>query len=124
MAIKNVGDVVLTVNGVDLDITAFSEEFTTGFKKVKTMNKTGKTRVVQKGSSDIQLSAEVIIPDDLSSDIKWEEVEDAVIVVESESGNRATTYTECYVESFSNSYQVDGETARSVNFFALDKVEE
>ncbi|WP_201594797.1 hypothetical protein [Psychrobacter fulvigenes] len=117
-----VGTIVLTVDGVEYDCTSASPKFMTGKKPVATMNRQGRTRKKTKTTSSITLSVEVIIPE--TGDINWGAIEDGRVTIESLDGGHRTTYTGCEATDVSESYKLDGEAVRSIEMFALDKIEE
>lgn len=117
-----VGTIVLYVNGREFDCSSVSPKEQTGHKAVPSMNKEGRVRKKTKTIKSISLSAEVFV--DENDDFDWASVEDARIVVESIDGGKRTTYVDCTVTDVSESYKLDGEAARSIEMFALNKIEE
>ncbi|ENX48762.1 MULTISPECIES: hypothetical protein [Acinetobacter] len=122
MAEKAVGTIVLSVNGDEYDCVSCSPKTETGKKPVKTMNRSRKVTHTTDGIETHALDVVVIIPD--GKDINWLEVEDARISIESLSGKFRETFIDCTTQSMSDSYEVDGETRRSLTMFALDKLGE
>lgn len=117
-----VGTIVLTVNGREFDCSSISPKIQAGRKAVATMNREGRVRKKTKTVKSIALSLEVFV--DEIDDFDWESVEDARIVVESIDGGKRTTYLDCSVTDVSESYKTDGEATRSLEMFALNKIEE
>lgn len=117
-----VGTIVLYVDGQEFDCISFSPKIEAGRKPVPTMNKTGRVRKTTKTIKSISLSVEVVIPE--TGDIDWGSVDDALLVIESLDGTKRTSYQDCGVTSYSESYKLDGEAVRSLEMYALDMVEE
>lgn len=117
-----VGAIVMYVDGQEYDCNSINVKSATGRKPVPTMNSEGRVRKKTKTISSTTLSVEVFI--DEENDKNWDKVEDARIVVESIDGGKRTTYLECSVTDVSDSYKVEGEAVRSLEMFALNKIEE
>lgn len=117
-----VGAIVLYVNGREFDCNSVSPKIMAGRKPVPSMNKEGRVRKKTKTIKSIGLSLEVFV--DEIDDFDWESVEDARVVVESIDGGKRTTYIDCSVTDVSESYKIDGEATRSLEMFALNKIEE
>ena len=117
-----VGTIVLTVNGREFDCGSVSPKIMAGRKSVPTMNREGRVRKKTKTIKSISLSVEVFV--DEIDDFDWLGVEDARIVIESIDGGKRTTYVDCSVTDVSESYKTDGEATRSLEMFALNKIEE
>lgn len=116
-----VGAIVLTVNSVEYEVTKLSPSFNTGRKMVKTMNSSGQIKGFSKGIQTISLGISVVIP--LLGDIDWSTVEGAKITVAPLSpGGQTTTYQNCCVTDFSESYSVENEATRDVNLFATNRI--
>ncbi len=123
MADENiVGMVVLTVDGADYDCTSVTPKMETGRKAVPTMNRQGRTRKKTRTTSSITLSLEVVIPE--TGDIAWEDISDGRVTVQSLEGGHRVTYTGCEATEVSEAYKVDGESVRSIEMFALNKIVE
>lgn len=116
-----VGTIVLTVDGNEYDCVSASPKMTTGRKLVQVMNRKQRNKKTKTNRS-ITLSVEVVIPE--TGDILWEDIEDGLITIESQDGGHRVSYTGCEATEVSESYKVDGETVRSIEMFAIDKVVE
>ena len=123
MSEEAVGFIILGVNGDEYDCASFSTTKTTGNRPIATMNRTREVKYKSKGLRTYALTVAVVIPDG-KDQINWLEVEDARISIESLSGKFRETFIDCTTQSMSDSYEVDGETRRSLTMFALDKLGE
>ena len=118
-----VGIIVMSVNGQDYDCNSCTPKTETGNKPIKTMNRTGRVKYKSKGITTYTLDVSVVIPDGKDT-VKWAEIEDARISLESPTGNYRRTYIDCNVQTVSDAYSVDGETRRDLTMFALDELDE
>lgn len=118
-----VGAIVMSFNGLDYDVSRVTATITTGNRAIPTMNRKQRVKFKAKGITTYQLTASVVIPDRRDS-VKWLEVDDARISIESPTGNYRETFIDCNVVSISQSYDVNGETMRDLELFCLDYLDE
>jgi len=123
MAKKYVGNIVMEVDSVDVEV--FSLEVTRGSlrKVVKTMNRKGRAAGSVELTPDFTLRAEVVIPK--TGDLDWDAIDDAKITISpKEGGGKRVSYLECGVTDVGERYNVDDEARRTLDMYALDKIEE
>ncbi|ENV33918.1 hypothetical protein [Acinetobacter gerneri] len=123
MSEEVVGSIVMSVNGDDYDCAKFTSSTTTGTKPVPTMNRKQRIKYVAMGIRTFKLTASVVVPDGKDT-VKWLDVKDGRISIESPSGNYRETFIDCHVESVSASYDMNGETLRDLEMFCLDYLDE
>ncbi|MBK0063969.1 MULTISPECIES: hypothetical protein [unclassified Acinetobacter] len=122
MAEDSVGYIILTVDGQEYDCSSINPKKNSGKRPVPTMNSTGEVKYKSRGIKTYSLSISVVIPD--GKDLNWLEVEDARLSIESETGNFRETYIDFNVQDVSDSYEVNGETRRTLEGFALSYINE
>jgi hypothetical protein len=117
------GQIVMEVDGQEVEVTDLNVANATGRKLVKTMNRSGRAKGFARGIAEYGLSLTVVIP--LAGDIDWAAVEGAKITV-FPLGNeqKRESYLDCFVVSVGEKYQVDGEARRDLSMQALRKVAE
>ena len=118
-----VGVIVLTVDGREYDCASVTVNVQHSWKPVATMNRDMRVRKKARSNKSWTLSVSVIIPDG-ADPVNWADLSDARVTIESAEGGYRETYIDCSATDSSASYQVEGETRRDVNLFALDYVEE
>lgn len=117
-----VGTIVLTVNGQEFDCASVSPDVQAGRKLVSAMNSKGRANKQTRTTSSTSLSFDVYIPE--TGDFDWASIEDARLTVESIDGGHRTTYTGVGVTSVGEKYTDGSEAMRSIQAYAMDKVEE
>ena len=123
MSEEAVGFIILGVNGDEYDCASFSTTKTTGNRPIATMNRTREVKYKSKGLRTYALTVAVVIPDG-KDQINWLEVENARLSIESETGNFRETYVDFNVQTISDSYDVEGETRRNLEGFAMSYISE
>ena len=123
MAEKAVGSIVMSVDGQEYDCSKFTSKKTTGNKRILTMNRKLKAKFKAKGITVYDLTCSVVIPDGKDT-VDWDGVEGIRISIESPTGGFRETYTDCEVQEYSDSYDVNGETMRDLTLFAMDYLKE
>ena len=123
MAEEAVGSIVMSVDGQEYDCSKFTSKKTTGNKRILTMNRKLKAKFKAKGITVYDLTCSVVIPDGKDT-VDWDGVEGIRISIESPTGGFRETYTECEVQEYSDSYDVNGETMRDLTLFAMDYLKE
>ena len=123
MAEKAVGSIVMSVDGQEYDCSKFTSKKTTGKKRILTMNRKLKAKFKAKGITVYDLTCSVVIPDGKDT-VDWDGVEGIRISIESPTGGFRETYTDCEVQEYSDSYDVNGETMRDLTLFAMDYLKE
>ena len=87
------------------------------------MNRKLKAKFKAKGITVYDLTCSVVIPDGKDT-VDWDGVEGIRISIESPTGGFRETYTDCEVQEYSDSYDVNGETMRDLTLFAMDYLKE
>ncbi|MDS7693796.1 hypothetical protein N7562_06290 [Acinetobacter soli] len=123
MAEKAVGYIVLSINGEEYDCSTVNPTKNTGKRPIPTMNRTGEIRYTANGIKTYAVSVAVVVPDSKDT-LDWMGVEDARLSIESESGNFRETYIDFNVQEISDAYEVNGETRRNLQGFALSYINE
>ncbi|APV35203.1 hypothetical protein [Acinetobacter soli] len=123
MAEKAVGYIVLSINGKEYDCSTVNPTKNTGKRPIPTMNRTGEIRYTANGIKTYAVSVAVVVPDSKDT-VDWMGVEDARLSIESESGNFRETYIDFNVQEISDAYEVNGETRRNLQGFALSYINE
>lgn len=123
MAEEAVGSIVMSVDGQEYDCSKFTSKKTTGKKRILTMNRKLKAKFKAKGITVYDLTCSVVIPDGKDT-VDWDGVEGIRISIESPTGGFRETYTDCEVQEYSDSYDVNGETIRDLTLFAMDYLKE
>ncbi|MDV4263314.1 hypothetical protein MSG92_04685 [Acinetobacter seifertii] len=118
MAENAVGYIILTVDGEEYDCASFSPKKNSGKRPIPTMNSTGEVKYKSRGIKTYSLSISVVVPDGKDR-INWLDVEDARLSIESETGNYRETYIDFNVQDVSDTFEVNGETRRNLEGFAL-----
>ena len=123
MAEEAVGSIAMSVDGQEYDCSKFTSKKTTGNKRILTMNRKLKAKFKAKGITVYDLTCSVVIPDGKDT-VDWDGVEGIRISIESPTGGFRETYTDCEVQEYSDSYDVNGETMRDLTLFAMDYLKE
>ena len=123
MAEEAVGSIVMSVDGQEYDCSKFTSKKTTGNKRILTMNRKLKAKFKAKGITVYDLTCSVVIPDGKDT-VDWDGVEGIRISIESPTGGFRETYTDCEVQEYSDSYDVNGEPMRDLTLFAMDYLNE
>ena len=123
MAEEAVGSIVMSVDGQEYDCSKFTSKKTPGNKPILTMNRKPKAKFKAKGITVYDLTCSVVIPDGKDT-VDWDGVEGIRISIESPTGGFRETYTDCEVQEYSDSYDVNGETMRDLTLFAMDYLKE
>lgn len=118
-----VGAIALSVNGLDYDCSRVQATITTGKRAIPTMNRKQRVKYKSKGITTYQLTISVVIPDKKDT-VKWLDLEDGRLSIESPDGNYRETFIDCNVTTVSQSYDVNGETMRDLEMFCLDYLDE
>lgn len=124
MSVVYEGSCVLEVDGVEVEITKLDVKTMTGRKIVKTMNSSGRAQGYSQGIAEYTLSITAVEPKD-GVGIDWEEIKNAKLTVYPlDSSEKRTSYLGCFSTEVGKSYQVDGESVRDIQLYALRKVAE
>lgn len=123
MAEKAVGLVILSINGEEYDCSSYNATKNTGNRPIPTMNRNREVKYVAKGIKTYQITVAVVIPDSKDT-IDWLGVDDARLNIESETGNFRESYIDFNIQEISDSYEVNGETRRNLQGFALSYLNE
>lgn len=121
MSIEYDGEVVVEINGKEVDVVSFDDTVNTGRKPVKTMNRTGRAKGSVNGIKTIEMK--ITAPCPASGEYDWENMKDAQIVIYP-VGNPAkrTIYVDSNVSGLGSKYQLEGEAVRDVSLYCLRKV--
>lgn len=123
MSEEVVGSIVMSYDGLEYDCSKFTASITTGTKPVPTMNRAQRIKFVATGIRTFELSVSVVVPDGKDA-VKWLDIKDGRISIESPSGNFRETFIDCHTTSVSASYDMNGETLRDLTMFCLDYLDE
>lgn len=123
MAEKAVGLIILSIDGEEYDCSSYNATKNTGTRPIPTMNRNREVKYVAKGIKTYQITVAVVIPDSKDT-IDWLGIDDARLSIESESGNFRETYIDFNVQEISDAYEVNGETRRNLQGFALSYINE
>jgi len=122
MALEYDGEVVVEINGKEVDVVSFDDTVNTGRRPVKTMNRTGRPKGSVSGieSTDMKITA----PAPASGEFAWRTMKDAQIVIYPvDNPTKRTTFMDCNVGSVGSRYQLEGEMVRDISLYALRKVD-
>lgn len=120
---EDVGTVVLIVDGVEYDCTGITVTKQGGWMARPTMNSAGQTRRKSRKNRGYTLAVSVLIPDGKDS-VDWDNLTDATLIVESLSGAYREIYSDCSTSDSTSTYDLNGETKRDLNLFALGYIKE
>jgi hypothetical protein len=120
MALEYDGEIVVEINGQEVDVVSFDETVTTGRKPVKTMNRTGRPKGSVTGIKTVEMK--ITAPSPSTGGFDWENMKDALIVTYP-VGNPAkrTSYIDSNVTSVGSKYQLEGEAVRDISLYCLRK---
>lgn len=119
MSDSYVGQVVLSINGVDYECKSVEDSLKTGRVPVKTMNRTGRPKGTAKGMEEFELKVSVAIPK--AGEPNWRAMVDAKVTVEpQDGGGQRETWTGVSLVEMGSKYQVEGEATRDLTLTALN----
>lgn len=120
MAIDYDGEIVLEINGQEVDIVSFDDTVNTGRKPVKTMNRTGRAKGSVNGVETIEMK--ITAPSPATGEYDWRSMKDALITIYPVSNpTKRTTFTDSNVTSVGSKYQLEGEAVRDISLYCLKK---
>lgn len=117
----HVGAIVMSMNGQDVEVLSITPDENTGRQLITTMNRAGRARVTVDGVAVGGLTWEVVIPK--SGDLKWEDIDDGRIVVETRDGAHYRTYSGVGVSTVSVAYTSNGASVRTLTGFYTNFIE-
>ncbi|KTT00118.1 phage tail protein [Pseudomonas oryzihabitans] len=118
-----VGQIVMSINGVDYEVKSLDDTVKTGRVPVKTMNRLGRPKGTAKGVEEFDLKVTVPIPK--TGEPNWRAMVDAKITSEpQDGGGLRETWTGVSLVEMSSKYQLEGEAVRDLTLIALNKYEE
>ena len=121
MSIEYDGEIVVEVNGQEVDVVSFDDTVNVARKPVKTMNRTGRAKGSVTGSKSYDLK--ITAPAPASGEYDWEAMLDAQIVIYPVgNSSKRTTFQDCNVTSVNSRYQLEGEMVRDISLYCLRKV--
>lgn len=122
MAIEYDGEVVVEINGQEIDCVSFDDTVNTGRKSVRTMNRTGRAKGSVNGIESIDMK--ITAPAPATGEYNWRAMHDAQIVIWP-VGNptKRTTFLDSNVSSVGSRYQLEGEMVRDISLYCLRKVD-
>jgi hypothetical protein len=126
MAFEYVDRAFLIVDSEEIaDATKIDVTPSRDSKVIKTLNRRNRGRGFSKGQPHWELSAEVVIP--AAGEYDWRKAfRDAIpvtVTIEEASGRRIL-YPDTLISDVSSSYQVEGESRRTIKMLALDEIDE
>lgn len=121
MGIEYDGEVVVEINGKDVDVVSFDDTVNTGSKPVKTMNRTGRAKGKVKGIKSYEMKITAPIPEE--GEYPWEDMNDAQIVIYPVGNpSKRTTFIDSNVSLVGSKYQLENEAVRDISLYCLRKV--
>lgn len=122
MALDFDGEVVMEIDGKEIDIVSFDATIQTGNKPVRTMNSTGRAKGSARGMRSYTLK--ITAPAPAQGEYPWSRMKDAQIVTYP-VGNptKRTSYRGCNPTEIGARYSLDNEAVRDISLYALDIVE-
>ncbi|MBK5005288.1 phage tail protein [Pseudomonas sp. S32] len=118
-----VGQIVLSINGVDYEVKSLDDTVKTGRTVVKTMNRSGRPSGTSKGMEEYDLRVSVAIPK--TGEPNWRAMLDAKITIEpQDGGGKRETWTGVSLVEMGSKYQLEGEATRDLTLTALNYYEE
>lgn len=122
MALEYDGEVVIEINGKEVDVVSFDDTVNTGRKPVKTMNRTGRAKGSVVGIETIEMK--ITSPSPTTGEFNWRTMKDAQIVIYPVgTTSKRTTYIDSNVSSVGSKYQLEGEAVRDISLYCLRKVD-
>ncbi len=122
MALEYDGEVVLEINGKEVDVVSFDDTVNTGRKPVKTMNRTGRAKGSVTGIETIEMK--ITAPSPATGEFNWRTMKDAQIVIYPVGNpSKRTTYIDSNVSVVGSKYQLEGEAVRDISLYCLRKVD-
>lgn len=119
MSDNYVGQIVLSINGVDYECKSVEDGLKTGRVPVKTMNRGGRPKGTAKGIEEFDLKVTVAIPK--AGEPNWRAMVDAKVTVEpQDGGGQRETWTGVSLVEMSSKYQLEGEATRDLTLLALN----
>lgn len=121
MSIEYDGEIVVEINGKEVDCISFDDTVNTGRKPVKTMNRTGRAKGSVTGIKMVDMK--ITAPAPATGEYEWEKMKDAQIVIYPVGNStKRTTFMDSNVSSVGSRYQLEGEMVRDVSLYCLNKV--
>lgn len=118
-----VGQIVLSINGVDYDVKSVDDTVKTGRVIVRTMNRTGRPKGTAAGMAEYELRVSVAIPK--TGEPIWEAMVDAKLTIEpQDGGGLRETWTGVTLLEMGSKYALEGEAVRDLTLAALNKYTE
>lgn len=120
MGIEYDGEVVVEINGKEVDISSLDITVSKSRKPVKTMNRTGRAKGSTKGITMYDLKITAPIPQVGGFD--WENMVDARIVYYPvENPSKRTILFDCNTTNIGEKYQLEGEAVHDITGYCLNK---
>lgn len=124
MALEYAGNIVMEVDGAEIEIVSLSATERTGRRPVKVMSRAGTIGGFSRGISEYELRVSAVIPLG-GTDIDWANIEGAKITQEPTGpGGKRISYIDCYATEVGEEYNVENEARRDISLFAVRKVQE
>jgi hypothetical protein len=118
MAIDYDGEVVVEINGQEVDVVSLDYTVNTGRKPVKTMNRTGRAKGSVTGIKTYDFKITAAAP--AAGEFDWTNMKDAQIVIYPvENPSKRTTFIDANVQTVGNRYQLEGEAVRDISGYFL-----
>jgi hypothetical protein len=122
MSIDYDGEVVVEINGKEVDVVSFDDTVNTGRKPVKTMNRTGRSKGSVTGIETFEMK--ITAPSPVTGEFNWRTMKDAQIVIYPVGNpSKRTTYIDSNVSVVGSKYQLEGEAVRDISLYCLRKVD-
>ncbi len=121
MALEYDGEIVVEINGQEVDVVSFDDTVNTGRKPVKTMNRTGRPKGSVTGAESIEMK--ITAPAPSVGEFDWRAMKDAQIVIYPVGNpSKKTSFSDSNVTSIGSKYQLEGEAVRDISLYCLRKV--
>lgn len=121
MALDYDGEVVVEINGKEVDVISFDDTVKTGRKPVKTMNRTGRAKGSVNGIKTVEMK--ITAPAPATDEFDWENMRDAQIVIYPVANpTKRTTYADSNVSGIGSRYQLEGEAVRDISLYCLRRI--
>lgn len=122
MGIEYDGEVVVEINGKEVDVVSFDDTVTTGRRPVKTMNRTKRAKGSVNGGESVEMK--ITAPAPATGEFNWRTMKDAQIVIyPPDNPTKRTTFQDSNVTSVGSRYQLEGEVVRDISLYCLRKVD-
>ena len=115
MSIEYDGEIVVEINGADIDVISFNDT-------VKTMNRSGRPKGSVTGIESVEMT--LTAPSPATGEYSWRTMKDARIVIYPVANpSKRTTFFGCNVDEVGSKYELEKEMVRDIKLYALSKAD-